>query len=91
MPVLVVHSPEDELVPFRHGRALYEACSGRKFFLEISGGHNDGFLLSGETYVQGLDRFITAVVPYRLLKGCLAAALLRCGAFVARQSTLHSS
>jgi fermentation-respiration switch protein FrsA (DUF1100 family) len=63
MPLLVVHSPADELVPFRHGRALYDACSGRKFFLEISGGHNDGFLVSGETYIQGLDAFITAVVP----------------------------
>ncbi len=63
MPVLVVHSPDDDLVPFRHGRALYDACIGQKYFLEISGGHNDGFLLSGDTYVQGLDRFVTLVVP----------------------------
>ena len=63
MPVLIVHSSEDELVPFRHGRALYAACGGQKYFLEISGGHNDGFLLSGDTYIRGLDRFISAVVP----------------------------
>jgi len=63
MPVLVVHSPDDDLVPFGHGRALYDACAGQKYFLEISGGHNDGFLLSGDTYVHGFDRFITAVVP----------------------------
>jgi hypothetical protein len=63
MPVLIVHSINDELVPFGHGRALYAACAGQKYFLEISGGHNDGFLLSGDTYVQGLDRFVTIVVP----------------------------
>jgi len=63
MPVLIVHSSEDELIPFRHGRALYAGCAGRKYFLEISGGHNDGFLLSGDTYISGIDRFISAVVP----------------------------
>jgi len=63
MPVLIVHSPDDELVAFRHGRALYSACSGQKYFLEISGGHNDGFLLSGDTYIRGIDRFISSVVP----------------------------
>jgi fermentation-respiration switch protein FrsA (DUF1100 family) len=63
MPVLVVHSTDDELVPFRHGRKVFEACTGQKYFLQISGGHNDGFLLSGDSYVRGLDRFITAVVP----------------------------
>ena len=63
MPVLIVHSSDDELVPFRYGRKLFEACTGQKYFLQISGGHNDGFLLSGDIYVQGLDRFIRAVVP----------------------------
>ena len=63
MPVLIVHSPDDELVAFRHGRALYSACGGQKYFLEISGGHNDGFLLSGDSYIRGIDRFISAVVP----------------------------
>lgn len=63
VPVLIVHSPEDELVPFRHGRALFDACAQPKYFLEISGGHNEGFLLSGDQYVRGLERFISSVVP----------------------------
>jgi fermentation-respiration switch protein FrsA (DUF1100 family) len=63
VPVLVVHSAEDELVPLEHGRALFEACAGPKQFLEIRGGHNDGFLISGEMYLQGLARFIDGVVP----------------------------
>ncbi len=57
MPVLIVHSPEDEIVPFSHGRELFAACPEPKYFLEIGGGHNDGFLLSEHRYVEGLERF----------------------------------
>jgi fermentation-respiration switch protein FrsA (DUF1100 family) len=59
-PVLVVHSRDDEIIPFRHGRALYEAANEPKQFLELRGGHNDGFLLAGGTYTQGLDEFLSA-------------------------------
>lgn len=56
-PVLVVHSPQDELIPFTHGRALYAAAPEPKTFLEITGGHNHGFLVSGDVYIEGLRRF----------------------------------
>ena len=59
-PVLVVHSRDDEIIPFRHGRALYAAANEPKQFLELHGGHNDGFLLAGRTYAQELDRFLSA-------------------------------
>jgi len=42
-PVLVVHSREDEIVPFHHGEALYQAAHEPKQLLTIRGGHNDGF------------------------------------------------
>ena len=58
-PVLVVHSRDDEIIPFRHGRALYAAANEPKQFLELRGGHNDGFLLTGQTYVQKLDGFLS--------------------------------
>lgn len=57
-PVLVVHSPEDEMIPFAHGKALYAAAPEPKSFLEISGGHNHGFMTSGKAYVQGLRSFL---------------------------------
>lgn len=59
-PVLVMHSRDDEIIPFRHGLALYEAANEPKQFLELLGGHNDGFLLAGRTYTQGLDEFLSA-------------------------------
>lgn len=61
-PVLVVHSPDDDLTPFTHGQALYAAASEPKRFLEISGNHNSGFLTSGATYVEGLRSFLEQFV-----------------------------
>ena len=53
-PVLVVHSPDDEIIPIHHGRAIYEAAPEPRTFLEISGDHNTGFMRSGDTYTDGL-------------------------------------
>jgi len=59
VPVLVIHSPADDIVPFAQGQALYEAANEPKSFLEITGDHNSGFYLSGNLYSDGLDRFIS--------------------------------
>ncbi len=61
-PVLIIHSPEDEIIPFVHGRRLFEAANEPKKFLEISGSHNEGFVLSGKRYENGLDSFITEYI-----------------------------
>ena len=58
-PKLIIHSPDDEIIPFAMGRALYEKAAGPKQFLQIHGGHNEGFLVSGNLYVEGLDAFIS--------------------------------
>lgn len=57
VPVLVIHGRNDEIIPFRHGEALYQAANDPKEFLEIRGGHNDGFLVSGSRYTGGIDVF----------------------------------
>jgi len=61
-PVIVIHSPEDEIVPYSHGRRLFEAAPEPKTFLEISGTHNDGYYTSGMAYTAGLDRFLDQVL-----------------------------
>jgi fermentation-respiration switch protein FrsA (DUF1100 family) len=58
MPVLVIHSRDDEIIPFRHGRSLFESAVAPKHLLPIEGGHNDGFLVSASNYRQGLHRFL---------------------------------
>jgi fermentation-respiration switch protein FrsA (DUF1100 family) len=60
-PVLIVHSQEDEIVPFRHGRILFDAANEPKTFLEISGSHNEGFITSSDVYINGLKTFLDQV------------------------------
>lgn len=57
-PVLVIHSPEDEIIPFSHGQSLYRAAPEPKEFLQIRGGHNDGFMRSKDIYQAGLEAFL---------------------------------
>ena len=59
LPLLVVHSPDDEVVPYSHGKKLFAAANEPKHFLTIKGLHNDGFLDSKEIYVDGLNVFIS--------------------------------
>jgi fermentation-respiration switch protein FrsA (DUF1100 family) len=60
-PVLVVHSRDDEIIPFEMGQSIYEAVKQRKSFLELRGDHNNGFFISRHEYVAGLDKFIESV------------------------------
>ena len=64
LPVLVVHSRRDQVIPFAHGRSLFEAArTSKKQFLEIEGGHNDGFLVSRRDYEAALQQFLFATPP----------------------------
>ena len=56
-PILHIHSPGDEFIPYSRGEALFDASTEPKEFLELRGGHNDGFWSSGETYTKGLASF----------------------------------
>jgi fermentation-respiration switch protein FrsA (DUF1100 family) len=57
-PVFVAHSLQDEIVPFAQGRAVYEAARNPKQFLELQGGHNDGFIYVREDWTNALGKFI---------------------------------
>jgi len=52
MPVLVTHSPADEIIPFEMGRRLYDALETRKWFHELSGDHNDLGYFDDSGYVE---------------------------------------
>lgn len=58
VPKLVIHSPYDEIVPYEQGVRVFEAAAEPKEFLKISGGHNDGFYVSGEKYIKGVVGFL---------------------------------
>jgi fermentation-respiration switch protein FrsA (DUF1100 family) len=57
-PVMVVHSRDDEIVPFRHGEAIFAAAREPRSFLELRGTHNDAFLRDERNYLAGLRSFL---------------------------------
>ena len=57
-PTLCIHSPEDELVPYRLGKRLFNALAGEKYFFDITGDHNSGFLMSMPVYKEQLGMFL---------------------------------
>jgi fermentation-respiration switch protein FrsA (DUF1100 family) len=60
-PLLISHSEADEVVPYAHGQALYEAAPGTKKFITVAGGkHNDP---QPEEYRLALEDFIDSLPP----------------------------
>jgi len=57
-PVLVIHSPDDEIIPFRLGEKVFQAANEPKTFFRIEGNHNSGFYQSQPNYEQALGRFL---------------------------------
>jgi fermentation-respiration switch protein FrsA (DUF1100 family) len=60
-PVLVVHSRDDEIIPFHHGEEIFASANERRTLLEIHGTHNDAFLRDERTYIGGLRAFLTGL------------------------------
>lgn len=60
-PALFLHSPDDEIVPYAMGRALFEADPGPKTFADLAGSHNEGFLQAARPYLKALHAFLYAV------------------------------
>ena len=61
MPLLVLHSPQDDVVPFKMGRRLFEAAPDPKRFFELRGDHNQGFLDAGEAYPKAVAAFLATI------------------------------
>jgi fermentation-respiration switch protein FrsA (DUF1100 family) len=58
IPVMVIHSRQDDLIPFSHGEKLYAEARPPKRFIELNGSHNHGFTMNAGRYRHALDGFI---------------------------------
>ncbi|MCK9614499.1 MAG: alpha/beta hydrolase [Candidatus Omnitrophica bacterium] len=58
IPKLIVHSKDDEMIPFKHAQKLYESAKDPKMLVAISGSHNSAFLDSGKDYKNHIREFI---------------------------------
>lgn len=57
-PVLSLHSPADEIIPYRLGKRLFESANEPKMFVNLRADHNNGFLISGEIYTDGIREYL---------------------------------
>lgn len=60
-PTLVLHSPDDEIIPYAMGRKLYDAAPGAKSFVELQGSHNEGFITAMRPYLKGVHEFLASL------------------------------
>lgn len=60
-PLLIMHSPSDDIVPYDMGRRLFTAAPQPKAFLEMRGSHNEGFLDTGEGYPASIRKFLSSL------------------------------
>jgi uncharacterized protein len=61
IPVLIIHSTDDEIIPFHHGDRNFQVANQPKKLVTLRGDHNGGFLDSLETYRNGLKEFIQSI------------------------------
>lgn len=61
-PLLVIHSPDDDIVPYAHGQRLFAAAAEPKQFLETEGGHNDGGFLRRDEWRELVSTFLDDVL-----------------------------
>lgn len=57
-PVFIAHSRDDDIIPYSHGRKLFEGANEPKAFLEMRGGHNDGFIFTRPEWGAQLAAFL---------------------------------
>ncbi|NNL45919.1 MAG: alpha/beta hydrolase [Woeseiaceae bacterium] len=60
-PILVIHSRDDEIIPYRHGQAIFESANEPRTLLAIRGTHNDAFLRDERAYVEGIRTFLSGL------------------------------
>lgn len=65
LPKLFLHARGDEVIPFGHGRRLFDAASPPKEFVPLQGGHGDAFEVDSATYFGAIGRFVTELDPKR--------------------------
>lgn len=60
--LLVIHSPQDEIVPLAHAERLLEAAGARQELLATAGGHNAGGFLQRAEWRQRVAEFVRAAL-----------------------------
>jgi len=62
VPIMILHSEDDQLVPFHHGRELYDIANDPKTFFKMNGAHGNSHVVTGEEYIEALDEFVSSAL-----------------------------
>jgi alpha-beta hydrolase superfamily lysophospholipase len=62
-PLLVIHSPTDQVVPYQLGQKCFQKAAKPKQFLTIQGDHNNNLLVSKDLYLKTLRQFFQSLLP----------------------------
>jgi fermentation-respiration switch protein FrsA (DUF1100 family) len=60
IPVLVMHSPEDGLIGFRHSQENFSAANEPKFFCELRGRHSDA-AWDAPGFSDAMEKFLNSI------------------------------
>ncbi len=63
VPKLIVHSPDDKLVPYSMGQALFNTAVEPTAFIDVHGGHNDAQMTNDP---HAVEQFLTFLRQYNL-------------------------
>jgi fermentation-respiration switch protein FrsA (DUF1100 family) len=58
VPVLIAHSRQDDIIPYAHGQRLFAAANQPKAFLDLAGGHNEGFVFMRAAWRSAVGAFL---------------------------------
>lgn len=61
MPVMIMHSPKDEIVGISHAKYLYRLADDPKKFVKLRGGHNENFHASTDIIRSSWQEFLQSV------------------------------
>ena len=61
-PVLILHSPDDEIMPFNLGEKVYQSANKPKRFVQMKGDHNYGFILSQPGYGEAIGEWLSSLL-----------------------------
>jgi alpha-beta hydrolase superfamily lysophospholipase len=57
-PIMIVHGRDDAVISYHHGQRLFAAAHEPRVFMDIDSHHAEGFLNSGQDYINGLREFL---------------------------------
>ncbi len=79
-PILVIHGTEDQVIPFWHGKQLFEQANvfPQNKFVPVQGAnHNNLVSLMGEDYLKTIQSFIQSIAPLQFTAGMSDETILK--------------